>query len=147
MKKLLLGVVLALLFCNANAQSSGNGNQKELDYLLRDIDQSTVTSGIIYERTLQLANLYNYNREEYSNTADFSFFRQSLLEMHRASNEKLFISTEELDKRLTENEDESNIVHVGILNTQFHILNYNEAKPEDGGLILDTVAGKFIQKT
>ena len=63
-----------------------------LDSQLITVDQSAVTSGIIYERTLPLADLYNFNRTDSSNIADFSYFRQSLLEMHRASNAQKFIS-------------------------------------------------------
>ena len=145
MKKLFF---LALSMCfsiHIYAQDDGASAPKQLDSLLVNIDQTSVTSGIIYERTLQLANLYNYNRDKNSNTADFSFFRQSLLEMYRASNAKKFISLTELDAKLDTNSSKNNEVEIGILNTQFNILNYNEDEPMKWGLILDTVAKKFIQ--
>jgi hypothetical protein len=34
----------------------------DLDSLLINVDQTSVTSGITYERTTQFANLYNFNR-------------------------------------------------------------------------------------
>lgn len=145
MKKLFF---LALTMCisfHIHAQKDSAGAPKELDSLLVNIDKKTVTSGIIYERTLQLANLYNYNRDKNSNTADFNFFRQSLLEMYRASNAKKFISIDDLDAKLEGSSSKNNVVDIGILNTQFNILNYNEDEPKEGGLILDTVAKKFIQ--
>ncbi|MEN8816040.1 MAG: hypothetical protein ABF274_04120 [Nonlabens sp.] len=60
MKRIILSIGLALSLCNATAQNQ----EKTLDDALVNVNQTTVTSGIIYERTLQLANLYNFNREE-----------------------------------------------------------------------------------
>jgi hypothetical protein len=51
-----------------------------------NVNQTTITSGIIYERTMQLVDLYNFNREENFNTAGSNYFKQALLEMHLASN-------------------------------------------------------------
>lgn len=65
-----------------------------LDDALQPVDQTSVTSGIIYERVTQFANLYNYNKQENFNTATFAYFQQALSEMHRASNKYLTIFME-----------------------------------------------------
>jgi hypothetical protein len=82
MKRILLSIGIGLSLCNATAQNQ----EKTLDDALVNVNQTTITSGIIYERTMQLADLYNFNREENFNTADYQYFRQALLEMHNASN-------------------------------------------------------------
>ena len=110
MNKLLFLVGAFLCFGIAIAQTS------PLDRQLQNVNQSTVTSGIIYDRTYQKANLYNYNSKDYSHTAEYSYFRQSLLEMHRASNATKFISLEKLEELLTDSYTD-NIVEIGILNT------------------------------
>jgi hypothetical protein len=142
MKKLFFLATCMLFSFYIQAQDDSAAALKALDSLLVDIDQSSVTTGIIYERTLQKANLYNYNREEKFNTAEYSYFRQSLLEMHRASNAKKFISLDSLEIKL-ESAYKNNIVEMGILNAQFNIINYNEDDPLKGGMTLDTIARKF----
>ena len=144
MKKLFfLAAFMHISIC-INAQNDDAAQPKALDSLLVNIDQSLVTSGIIYERTVQLANLYNFNTKGYANTANFDYFRQCLLEMYRASNGKKFISLDDLEGKIN-NSPTDNTVTIGILNTQFNVLNFNEDEPLKGGLILDTVARKFIQ--
>ncbi|MCF6128488.1 T9SS type A sorting domain-containing protein [Flavobacterium sp. AS60] len=144
MKKLFFLAMFMLISLSINAQNEEAAQPKALDSLLTNIDKSLVTSEIIYERTLQLADLYNYNSEGYANTANFDYFRQSLLEMYRASNAKKFISLDELDSKISNSTDD-NIVSIGILNTQFNVLNYNEEEPLKGGLLLDTITKKFVQ--
>jgi hypothetical protein len=124
------------------AQDESASAPKALDSMLVNIDQSSVKTGIIYERTYQKANLYNYNSKDYSHTAEYSFFRQSLLEMHRASNATKFISLEQLEELLHYSYAD-NIVEIGILNTEFNVLNYNEDEPLRGGMTLDTIAKRF----
>ena len=144
MKKLFFLAAFMLISTCINAQNDDADQPKALDSLLVNIDQSLVTSGIIYERTVQLANLYNFNAKDYASTANFNYFRQCLLEMYRASNAKRFISLDELESKVS-NSAEDNTVTIGILNTQFNVLNYNEDEPTKGGLILDSIAKKFIQ--
>lgn len=143
--KNLFFLALCMLFSLHNkAQDDGAAAPKLLDSLLVDIDKSLVTSGIIYERTTPFANLYNFNSKDTWNTADYSYFRQSLLEMYRASNAQKFISLDSLTVSLKNTYLNDNVVNVGILNTQFNVLNYHEESPENGGLKLDSIARKFI---
>ncbi|WP_026977453.1 T9SS type A sorting domain-containing protein [Flavobacterium tegetincola] len=62
--------------------------------------------------------------------------------MHRASNATKFISLEKLEELLIDSYAD-NIVEVGILNTEFNVLNYNVDEPRLGGMTLDTVAKRF----
>ena len=45
------------------------GENISLDQQLSQVNQSTVTSDIIYERVLQIANLYNFNKSNTFNMA------------------------------------------------------------------------------
>jgi hypothetical protein len=82
MRIIIFQILLLLTFCKIAAQNQ----EPTLDNALININKSTVNSGIIYERTMQLANLYNFNREEGFDSANYKYFRQVLLEMHNASN-------------------------------------------------------------
>jgi hypothetical protein len=120
MKKVILSIGTFLFLFNAIAQAP----DETLDDALQNVNQSTVTSGIIYERTLQLANLYNFNREEGFNSANATYFKQAFQEMHIASNEVLFKNNQQLENQIAlENE---NVAPIGILNTNFQLLNYRE---------------------
>ena len=68
MKNILFTIVVLLLsFYNAFAQNSS------IDLQLANIDQSSVTSGIIYERSSRMANLYEFNQ----NPISFPFYESS----------------------------------------------------------------------
>jgi deoxyhypusine synthase len=88
MKKVILSIGTFLFLFNATAQAP----DETLDDALQNVNQSTVTSGIIYERTLQLANLYNFNKVSTFNQANFGYFKQALSEMRNASNNTRFMS-------------------------------------------------------
>jgi hypothetical protein len=74
------------------AQTVPAGENISLNTQLSNVPQNTVTSGIIYERTLQLANLYNFNKVSTFNQANFGYFKQALSEMRNASNNTRFMS-------------------------------------------------------
>jgi hypothetical protein len=139
MKRILLSIGIGLSLCNATAQNQ----EKTLDDALVNVNQTTITSGIIYERTMQLADLYNFNREENFNTATYDYFKQALLEMHSASNDNLFISSSQLNNQLEL--ETNNIVPLGILNTDFQLLNHHVDEEQNGGLLYNEDTQQFSQ--
>ncbi|WCO01114.1 T9SS type A sorting domain-containing protein [Psychroserpens ponticola] len=139
MKNFYLLVVFTLISNAINAQT-------KLDSMLVNVDKSTVTSGIIYERVTQFANLYNFNKPNYSNTADYKYLRQALNELHNASNQTRLISLQELENRIASTTQENHL-DVAILNSTFQILNYNFENPNSGGLLLNETTQKFNQIT
>jgi hypothetical protein len=140
MKKLFifLGFVV---FLQTKAQST-------LDQQLVNVNQSTVTSGIIYERVKTFSNLYTYNQPNgTNNTADYQYFEQALSELHRASNKLKLISHYELRNRIVTELNTKNVVNIGIINTPYSTMNYNFENPALGGLtfannLYSQVAGK-----
>ena len=55
--------LLGMLFSIAtHAQTIPAGENISLDQQLNNISQTSVTSGIIYERVIPIANLYNFNK-------------------------------------------------------------------------------------
>src|SRR3954447_10770384 len=104
-----------------------------LDQMLVNVDKSSVTSGIIYERVAAFANLYKYN--SIHDTADVFYFEQAESELYRASNQTRFISNAALRRRYA-SKAEMNVVDIGILNSQYQYLNYNSNDPSLGGVTL-----------
>jgi hypothetical protein len=105
-----------------------------LDAMLTNVDQSSVTSGIIYERVMPLANLYNYNQTH--DTATLEYFEQAFSELNRASNQQKFMPYTTL-RQLYTSLNQTDVVDIGIMNTQFSVLNYNPDNPASGGLTLN----------
>lgn len=132
MKNLLLSLGAFLCFGSAIAQTN------LLDKQLQNVNQSSVTSGIIYDRVTPLADLcvYNMPTEKPHNTADFRFFEQALFELYKASNYKKLVSIEQLEKKISDYGKEMNVVPIGMINTPFQTLNYNPENANESGLIL-----------
>ncbi|MAP53911.1 T9SS type A sorting domain-containing protein [Altibacter sp.] len=99
----------------------------KIDSMLVEIDQSTFTSGVLYDRTVGWSNLTSFNDEDKLATVDL--FEQALSDMYKASNEQKFVSHHALRANYT-SDTIHDIVDVGILNATFHKLNY---KPENEG--------------
>jgi hypothetical protein len=129
--KLFSTTVALLFFTSLIAQTN------TLDPQLVNVNQSSVTSGIIYERVTQIANLYDFNQSgNVHNTANYAFFEQALSELYRASNNTRLISHYELWNRILADESSKNVVNIGIINSPFQILNYDPDTPSLGGLNL-----------
>jgi hypothetical protein len=141
MKKIFIS---ALIMCFLNTMAQTN----PLDSKLIFVNQSTVTSGIIYERSMRTSFLFSYNQAgSLHNTADFNFFEKSLAELHKASNQTKLISTQTLKNRIALNNKTANVVDIGIINTPFEVMNYDAVNPQNGGLTFDgtyfrQIAGK-----
>lgn len=92
--KILSFILILFSALSLKAQTIPAGENISLDLQLVNVNQSTVTSGIIYERVLQIANLYNFNKSTTFNTANYPYFKQALHEMHKASNGAKFVSVD-----------------------------------------------------
>jgi hypothetical protein len=95
----------------------------------------------LIDKVTTFANLINYNTTE-NNHSNSSHFKQALSELYRASDLSRFISLTELNNR-TATTTSNNTVDVGILNTTFHKLNFNEENPSAGGVTFNQSTGKF----
>lgn len=83
---------------------------------------------VLYQRSAMIAELNTFNKQK--NIANFSLFKQALDEIFVASKEsESFSSFEELLKKIPY--DNQNSIDIGILNTDFEMLNYNEEDPDD----------------
>lgn len=144
MKKFYYFLLASTLCLETGAQTIPAGENISLDQQLSNINQTSVTSGIIYERVIQIANIYNFNATPTFNTANFNYFQQALDEMNRASNGTKFTTLNNF-RNLIATTTVENQVDLSILNTQYHILNYNEDAPSQGGLTFNTSTNKFVQ--
>ena len=129
MKKIAL-----LIFVLSVCQLISYGQEDvSLDQMLVNVNKSSVTSGIIYERSATFANLYTYN--SLFDTATFQYFEQAEYELYDASNQTKFISNDAL-RSLYVPKSQASVVDIGILNSQYQILNYDSIHPSNGGLTL-----------
>ena len=99
---------------------------------LANLPVAQITSDVLLDKVVDYANLTNFNTTE-KNLSDFGHFKQSLSELYKASNQLRFISSETLATRTAYSTNE-NSVDVGIINTLFHRLNFNEENPTLSGV-------------
>ncbi|HQK40898.1 MAG TPA: hypothetical protein PLO52_12380, partial [Flavobacterium alvei] len=92
-------------------------------------------------------NLYNFNTKTNRNIADFILFKQALLEMYLASNQLQFSSVETLNNNLNPILYDDASVYMGVLNTPFQSVNYNEENPSLGRLQYDETNFLFYAST
>ena len=139
MQKLLLFLCLTLFFARLNAQNTTQEPEISIDSMLINIDKTTFTSGILYDRIFSWANINTFN--ETANSSNLKHFEQALHELYKASNKQKFGSYKKFRKKYTKKNKQA-VVDVGIINASFHQLNYNSDNEAEGGLRL--VDNKFV---
>ncbi len=141
MKKLFTLLVLFTALSTV-AQTVEEYKQEEAAFwkkALREIEPQ-ITTGILYTKATPFSNLYNFNTTEY-NTANASLFKQALSELYRSSDKIQFTSVKKLDnlKKSIYFDEKTNaipLVSIGVLNTSFNFLFYDEENEDNGGLRL-----------
>ena len=119
--------------------------------MLSNLPNSQVTSGVLLDKVVDYSNITNFNTIE-KNVSDSNHFRQALSQLYKASDQTRFISTTALNALIV-NTTATNSVDIGIINTLFHRLNFNDDNANLTGVTYNgtqfaTVAGKstFIGK-
>ena len=131
MKKLLLFTYFSLFFTFIHAQITKPEHEQSIDSLLVDIDKTSFTSNILYDRVHHWAQLDEFN--ETKNISNKQHFEQALHELHLASNKEKFKSYELLRNQYTP-EKIKNKVDIGIINASFHQINLKKGKNKKSGL-------------
>ncbi|MBF4471267.1 T9SS type A sorting domain-containing protein [Flavobacterium sp. HJJ] len=132
---------LSLVVAQDNATIQETQQDPNWPVLLSNLNTAQITSGILIDKITTFANLINYNTTE-KNASNSKHFNQALSELYRASDQTRLISLTELTNR-TANTTSENTVDVGIINTTFHKLNFNEENPAAGGLTFNQSTGKL----
>ena len=133
-KKQVLFMCFALFFARLTAQNSTQEPEISIDSMLINIDKTTFTSGILYDRVTPLAQLTVFNNIA-KNVSNLKHFEQALHELYRASNKNKLDFYKNFRKKYTKKNKKAE-VDVGIINASFHQLNYNPNNEEEGGLHL-----------
>ncbi len=128
MKKIFTITSFLLFIINALAQQIPDN---KIDSLLINIDKSTLTSNILYERVFSWAGLATFN--DSLNVSNTSHFEQALNELYQASNREKFVSYKDYRSIYTDKKN-YNTVDLGIINANFHQLNYIEEDEQEGAL-------------
>lgn len=135
MKKVIIMLLIGINYLVAIGQViDGQIDYQNLNWntAIQNLPANQISSGILYNKVVPFSNLYTFNRPEY-NTADYELFTQAISELYRASEQTKFISSASL-KTIVESTSTMNTIKIGIINTNFQFLNYNETTPTDGGL-------------
>lgn len=112
----------------------------KVDSMLVDIDKSSMSTTVLYNRTTPWADLTNFNLS--NKLANVNFFEQAYLEIYRATtNDSMFIPLRALKKQYV-SDTVYNRANLAILNTEFETLNYNELDENEGSLKIE--GEKFI---
>lgn len=146
MKKIYILLAFCLLLSHVKAQGNATIQQTEnipnWPVMLSNLDTSQITSGVLIDKVTTFANIINYNTTE-SNISSNQHFLQALSELYRASDQTKFISLSELKNRTTST-TANNSVDIGIINTTFHKLNFNEENPSVGGVTYNETTAKYV---
>jgi pimeloyl-ACP methyl ester carboxylesterase len=130
MRKLSLFLFFQIFLTHLNAQDPP---VTSIDSMLTNIDHSTFTSGVLYDRVNSWAQLDIFN--DSLNSASKNYFEQALLEIHNSSNQEKFISHKSLRNSYV-SDTITNKADIGIINVLFHELNYNLDNENAGALRL-----------
>ncbi len=142
-----------VLFCaNVNAQIIETIDTiQSVDTLIENINKSSFTSNVLYNRVYPIAELNDFN-EQWNNTSNLTHFEQALKELHKSSNQTKFAPVENLRENYAP-KTHKNIIDVGVINAKFHILNYMPNDEESGafhfnGTILSKINNtpSFLEK-
>ncbi len=129
MKQILLFVLLVL---NVHINFAQEHVQPfKIDSMLVNIEKTTFTSDILYERVFPWAGLKRFNDTTFVSNTDH--FEQALYELYIASNEQKFMSYKTLRNFYTP-DSLQNQVDIGVLNVTFNSVNYVPEDEKLGGL-------------
>ena len=128
MRNYFISIAFLFFFKSLNAQIPP---EVHIDSMLVNIDKSSFTSGILYDRTVPWANISSFNQDK--NVSNKGHFEQALLELYKASKEQKLISHTQLRSSST-HDSIKDVVDIGILNVVFHQLNYNQENEAEGAL-------------
>ena len=141
-------IILAFCLLLSHVKAQGNATIQQTENipnwpnLLSNLDTSQITSGVLIDKVTTFANIINYNTTEI-NISNRSHFNQALSELYRASDQTRFVSLSELKNRTTST-TANNSVDIGIINTTFHKLNFNEENPSAGGITYNETTSKYV---
>ena len=146
MKKIFITLIFCFQLFQVVAQDNPTIQQTEQlpnwPVMLSNLNTAQITSGVLIDKVTSFANIINYNTTD-SNISNSKHFNQALSELYRASEQTRFIPLSELKNR-TASTTSPNSVDIGIINTTFHKLNFNEEIPSNGGVTFNQSTGKFV---
>ncbi|MDC9723189.1 MAG: hypothetical protein PSN34_10550 [Urechidicola sp.] len=130
-----------VLFCTiVNAQMTTKLDTiQNVDKLIKPLNKTDFKTNILYDRVVSIAKLTDFNNKK--NESTLAHFEQALSELYRASKKSKFTSVTNFRKKFT-SVVLKNSVDIGIINTTFNQLNYDEKENTKGALKLKK--GKLI---
>lgn len=130
MRKLSLYTIFLLFHALLFSQTPAT----KIDSMLVDIDKSSLSTEILYDRTTSWADLKNFNSQ--NKIADVNFFEQAFLEIRKASLDSLWIPLRDLKKQFA-SDSIYHKVDIAILNAVYNSINYDSEEEQLGALKIE----------
>ena len=145
MKKFTYCVLLMIISLKIQAQLTNGNFTTEVDYRLQNIDKVDITSNILIDRVYPASGIQIFNQGVRIDTSSYLHFKQAWSELNRASYIQNFITIEQLKQQLKNKNYASNMVPIGIINTEFHEGNYGTTS-ENSTVDFNETTGLFANK-
>jgi len=118
-KQILLTAIFIIALSLLYAQSTNPFAQK-VDSITANLDKNYITTGVLYDRTPQLASLDLFN--PLTDTSDFYLFTQAYFEMFQAAYSINGWQSPGLSDSIIWDNNVSGIVPIGVLDYQYNML-------------------------
>jgi hypothetical protein len=100
MKKITFFVFLMIISLKMQAQLTNGNFTDEVDFRLKNISKTTITSNILIDRVFPVAAIQAFNQRTRIDTSSYKHFKQAWSELYRASYSKNFASIETFKQQL-----------------------------------------------
>ncbi|PWJ57874.1 hypothetical protein CLV98_10554 [Dyadobacter jejuensis] len=133
---LFLGMAILCSFGSVLAQSNTslpifNTCEEATQYAFRDLDQTKITKGILYDRVFKNAHLELFQSAENSHAGHW---KQAYFELYHASNNNSqMLNSDNLDNLIYESYESTLTVTLGVLAAEFNVLNYDVVETTSTG--------------
>jgi len=144
-KSLLITITFLFSFMSYAQIRVEKTSNKSLDEMVKNIDKSDFTSGILLDRSGNYSNLAKLNALKDPKPINYGYFKQALLDLHVASKRSKLISSKALKDDIKKNKTEHHVVDIGIISADYHSLNYNNKDKSVDGLKLNGDVFKSIK--
>ena len=145
MKKNALFIIFLFAVIIVRAQTNG-AYTNQVDERLKHLNKSLITSNILIDRVFPDSRIQGFNQGNRSDISNSNHLKQAWSELYRASYIKNFSSIEDLESQVKSKNYGTDIVPIGIINTEFHLCNFGTTAANTN-VNFNPVTGHFTNKS
>ena len=119
--------LLCVLFSKAQVIWDTLPYKQYSDFKLQNLDKSIITSGILYDRMMPIADIERYKQQDqFTDTTGPRHWAQAYYELYNSAyNTSGWITPQALDAALDINPNLDNGIPIGILNFKYNLMDSN----------------------